>query len=68
MGCFCAAVVFPVKASCPCLVFILEQENFVDHRNFVTELDVHQGAANGVADVGGMNSLATKDNAEANNG
>jgi hypothetical protein len=58
----------PVEAAGARLVFILEEKDFVNDRDFVTELDVHQGAADGVADMGGVYGLAAKDNAETNDG
>ena len=68
LGCFGSAVVLSIKAPSAGLVFVLEQKDFVNDRDFVTELDVHECPAYGVANMGSVCGLAAKDDAEADNG
>ena len=59
---FEAAIVFRAQTACAGLLFVLEEKNLMDDRNFVTELDVHECPADGVANVGGVRRLAAQDN------
>ena len=54
MGGLRAAVVILIEATDFGLLAILEQQNFVDDRDFGLDLDQRKGLAHGFADVLGM--------------
>ena len=41
LGRFGAAVMFPTQTADACLLLIFEQEDLVDHRHMVLQLDLH---------------------------
>ena len=62
------AVVIRVQATDLRLLFVFQQQNFVNDRHAMRNLDVHQRPAHRFADVGGMRGLATQDDPEAEDG
>ena len=65
LGSFSAAVVVFAKATDIRLVFIIEQKNFVNDRDFVRNLKVYECAGYGFADELGMGGFASDHNAQA---
>jgi hypothetical protein len=60
-----APVMCPAQATGAGLVFIFQEQDFVDDRDQALELNPHQGLADGLADMGGVDSLAAQDDTEA---
>ena len=65
LGGFSAAIVGLAQAPGAGLVFIFQEQDFVDDRDQALELNPHQGLADGLADMGGVDSLAAQDDTEA---
>src|ERR1043166_1149652 len=53
------------EATDPSLIFIFKEEHLVDDRDFEADLNLHQGPADGFADMGGVTGLAAQNNSEA---
>lgn len=65
---FRAAVVARVEAAFLRLDFVFQKQDFVDNRNAMVHLDLHERLADGLADVRGMHSLTPQNDTQANDG
>jgi hypothetical protein len=65
---FGATIVLSAHAARLCLLLVFEQQNFVNNRDLLSDLNFHERAADCFADVGGVHSFAPEYNAEAYNG
>ncbi len=68
LGGFGAAVVGLAQAPGAGLLLVFQEQDLVDDGDEVSKLDGHEGTADGLADVGGMDGLAAQDDAQADDG
>ena len=66
LRCFHAAIVLGIQATRCGLLLIFEQQDFVDDRDAVLNLDLHQRLTHGLADVLGVGGFTAKNNSETN--